>query len=105
MPVERGGTGQTTVAEIQAGKDAAGNTITTTYATKSELNELLNANNAMIFKGTIISESQINNNLTTYKPGDVYRVNAAGTYAGKACEVGDLLIAVNEKVSTFNNND
>lgn len=105
LPVERGGTGQTTVAEIQAGKDAAGNTITTTYATKSELNELLNANNAMIFKGTIISESQINNNLTTYKPGDVYRVNAAGTYAGKACEVGDLLIAVNEKVSTFNNND
>ena len=105
LPVERGGTGQTTVAEIQAGKDAAGNTITTTYATKSELNELLNANNAMIFKGTVTSESQINNNLTTYKPGDVYRVNAAGTYAGKACEVGDLLIAVNEKVSTFNNDD
>ena len=105
MSVERGGTGQTTIAEIQAGKDAAGNTITTTYATKAELNELLSTNNAMVFRGAITSESQINNNLTTYRPGDVYRINAAGTYAGKVCEVGDLLIAVNEKVSTFNNND
>ena len=105
MAVERGGTGQTSVANIQAGKDASGNTITTTYATKAELGELLNNNNAMLFKGAIDAESDINNNLINYKPGDVYRINTAGTYAGKVCEIGDLLICVNEKVSSFNNND
>ena len=38
LPVGNGGTGQTSVANIQAGKDASGNTITSTYATKTELN-------------------------------------------------------------------
>jgi len=33
LPVANGGTGQTTVANIQAGKDGAGNTITATYVT------------------------------------------------------------------------
>lgn len=37
LPVAQGGTGQTSVASIKAGKDADGNTITTTYATKTEL--------------------------------------------------------------------
>ena len=41
LPVDRGGTGQTSVANIQAGKDGDGNTITTTYATKQELNNAL----------------------------------------------------------------
>ncbi len=105
LAVERGGTGQTSIANIQAGKDASGNTITTTYATKAELSELLNNNNAMLFKGAIDAESDINNSLINYKPGDVYRINTAGTYAGKVCEIGDLLICVNEKISSFNNND
>ena len=59
----------------------------------------------MLFKGAIDAESDINNSLINYKPGDVYRINTAGTYAGKICEVGDLLICVNEKISSFNNND
>lgn len=41
LPVSRGGTGQTSVSDIQAGKDGSGNTITTTYATKQELQNAL----------------------------------------------------------------
>ena len=40
LAVANGGTGQTSVANIKAGKDAAGNTITETYATKTELANL-----------------------------------------------------------------
>lgn len=35
LPVERGGTGQTSIANIQAGKDGSGNTITSTYVKKA----------------------------------------------------------------------
>ena len=40
LAVANGGTGQTSVANIKAGKDAAGNTITETYATKTDLENL-----------------------------------------------------------------
>lgn len=57
----RGGTGQTSIANIQAGKDGSGNTITTTYATKAELNDLIAANDAMVFKGTIATAEDVPN--------------------------------------------
>lgn len=40
LAVNKGGTGVTTVADIQAGKDSAGNSIVATYATKAELSQL-----------------------------------------------------------------
>ena len=35
LPIDYGGTGQTSIANIQAGKDGSGNTITSTYLTKA----------------------------------------------------------------------
>ena len=42
LAVANGGTGQTTIANIMAGKDGSGNVITDHYATKSELQAALN---------------------------------------------------------------
>ena len=85
---------------VQAEQDAAGNVITTTYATKTEVNELLAANDAMIFKGTLGTGGTITAVPTTgYQAGHTYRVITAGTYAGQKCEVGDLLIAISDATS------
>ena len=91
----------TPIADIQAGKDAAGNTITTTYATKTELNNLLATASALVFKGTLVSASGLPNNHTA---GWTYLVTEAGTYAGKPCEVGDLLVCITDG-TVANNND
>lgn len=80
---------------IKAEQDAAGNVITTTYATKTELNQLLASQDAMVFKGTIGTGGTITVVPSSgYSAGDTYRVITAGTYAGQKCEIGDLLIAV-----------
>lgn len=43
---------------------------------------------------------------TEYKAGKTYRVAEAGTYAGQACEVGDLILVVKDYVAeTASNND
>jgi hypothetical protein len=58
------------------------------------------ANDAMIFKGVV----NANGNLpATHKQGWTYRVATAGTYAGKVCEVGDIIICVTD--GTAANND
>ena len=49
---------------------------------------------AMRFKGTIGTGGDVTSLPTTgVKVGDTYRVITAGTYAGQACEIGDLIIA------------
>lgn len=35
---------------------------------------------------------------TTYKAGETYRVAEAGVYAGQECEVGDLIIVINDYI-------
>lgn len=45
---------------------------------------------ALTYKGSISSNNTLK---PPYKTGDVWVVSVAGTYAGKACEVGDYLIA------------
>ena len=55
----------------------------------------------MIFKGTVGT----NGNPGTlppanYKVGETYRVVTAGTYANQVCEVGDLIIAINNGPSS-----
>jgi hypothetical protein len=52
----------------------------------------------MIFKGTIGSSGATVTALPTsgYSAGWTYRVITAGTYAGNVCEIGDLIIAVND---------
>lgn len=58
------------------------------------------ANDAMVFKGTIGIEADgaTDTDLPTagYSAGWTYKVVTAGTYAGYACEVGDMIIAIND---------
>lgn len=63
----------------------------------NQINEKIQASDAMIFKGTIGSTGATVTQLPTsgYKTGWTYRVITEGTYAGKVCEVGDMLIALN----------
>ena len=88
-----------TGAAAKATADASGNTITTTYATKTEVNGLLAAADAMIFKGTLGTGGTITavpdgTSGKTYQAGYTYKVITAGKYANIQCEVGDLLIAI-----------
>ncbi len=65
---------------------------------KAYADGLLAANDAMVFKGTIGSSGATVTTLPTtgYSAGWTYRVITAGTYAGKVCEVGDLIISVKD---------
>ena len=58
----------------------------------------------LTYKGAISANATLQN---AHKVGDVYVVSSAGTYAGKACEVGDYLIAntARESASTVTNAD
>lgn len=67
---------------------------------KAYADGLLAANDAMVFKGTIggaDSGATVTALPTTnYSAGWTYRVITAGNYAGQACEIGDLIIAVKD---------
>ena len=56
---------------------------------------------ALQYKGTATKESDISGQ--AYKKGWYYVVSTAGTYFGKVCEVGDMLIAKQDKSSTTAN--
>jgi hypothetical protein len=85
-----------TTAVNRATADASGNNIASTYATKSELSTATAG--ALQYKGTVAAESTITG--AAYKKGWYYVVSTAGTYVGKVCEVGDMLIAKQDKTST-----
>ena len=85
-----------TTAVNRATADASGNNIANTYATKTELGTATAG--ALQYKGTVDAESTITG--AAYKKGWYYVVSTAGTYLGKVCEVGDMLIAKQDKTST-----
>lgn len=55
------------------------------------------------FKGAVTSASTISS--SSYKAGWYWLVNAAGTYFGKVCEVGDMIYAIADKGSSAQNAD
>ena len=62
----------------------------------SQITEKLEASDAMVFKGTLGTNGTVDVLPTlSVVTGDTYKVITAGTYAGYACTVGDLLIAAN----------
>lgn len=63
-------------------------------AAKEYADQLLGANDAMVFKGTIGEGGTVEALPTTYSTGWTYKVVTAGTYAGQQCEIGDMLIAI-----------
>ena len=70
------------------------------YYTETEIDDklkaLLGANDAMIFKGIVNKNTDLPD---THETAWTYRVNKAGTYAGKACEIGDLVICTTDGLS------
>ena len=87
----------------KATNDSDGNKITTTYATKTELNSILATNDAMIFKGTIGTGGTITSLPASHNAGWTYKVITANTYAGVNCEVGDLIICITDGTTSNNN--
>lgn len=63
-------------------------------AAKEYADQLLGANDAMVFKGTLGEGGTVEALPTTYSTGWTYKIVTAGTYAGQQCEIGDMLIAI-----------
>ena len=53
------------------------------------------ANDAMVFKGVINKATDIPAQNAGYSAGWTYKVATAGTYVGQTCEVGDMVICIN----------
>ena len=65
---------------------------------KAYADNLLKVNDAMLFKGTLGEGGTITTVPTGsagYKSGWTYKIITEGTYAGRFCEVGDMLICIN----------
>lgn len=71
-------------------------------AVKAYVDSLLGASDAMVYKGTLGTGGTITALPTTYSAGWSYKVITAGTYAGNACEVGDLIIAIVDRSGSGN---
>ena len=93
-------TGVVTLPAID--NNSAGTSAATKDYVDTKLNASLGVAEAMVFKGTIGAQNQSPAPTvselphTGYKKGWTYKVITAATYADKTCEVGDLLIAIND---------
>lgn len=76
--------------------------LSATYAKKSDLDTLVSATDAMVFKGTLGSGGTITALPDKHKTGDTYRVITAASYAGIKCEVGDLVICIADGTAANN---
>lgn len=75
----------------------------TDAANKQYVDNAFQANDAMLFKGTIGTGGTVTTLPDTHSQGWTYKVITAGTYAGKQCEIGDMIICVVD--GTAANND
>lgn len=75
--------------------------LVTSGAVYTAITSGIKANDAMLFKKVINSNSELPANHTL---GWTYKVGTAGTYAGQVCEVGDIIICVTSR-TTANNAD
>ena len=78
--------------------------IATTAYVKTEINNVLAAAGALIYKGTIGTDGTITALPASHTVGDTYVVSTAGNYAGETCEIGDMIICVTTR-TTANNAD
>lgn len=70
---------------------------------KGQIDSKIAAADAMIYKGTIGTNGTITALPNTHSTGWTYKVITAGTYAGKVCEIGDMIICLTD--GTAANND
>lgn len=78
---------------------ATAGTSTTQIATTAFVMNAFSANDAMIFKGTIGTGGTVTSLPATHEAGWTYKVITAGTYAGKTCEIGDMIVCVADGTS------
>lgn len=75
--------------------------IATTAFVQGEITSKIAAADAMIYKGTIGTDGTVTAlPSTTAQTGWTYKVITAGTYAGQACEVGDMIICLTDGSSS-----
>lgn len=87
--IENGYSVQTTLA-------SSSTAIPTAAAVVAAIDNKIAATDAMIYKGTLGTDGTVTKvPANGYKVGWTYKVITAGTYAGIKCEVGDMLIAIN----------
>lgn len=87
--IENGYSVQTTLA-------SSSTAIPTAAAVVAAIDNKISAADAMIYKGTLGTDGTVTKvPANGYKVGWTYKVITAGTYAGIKCEVGDMLIAIN----------
>lgn len=90
-------TGTPTAPTASAGTNTT--QIATTAFVKAEIDSVLDAADAMQFKGTIGASADsptVTALPNAHKAGWTYKVVTAGTYASKACEIGDMIICVKD---------
>lgn len=88
--IENGYSVQTTLA-------SSSTAIPTAAAVVAAIDNKIAAADAMIYKGTLGTDGTVTKvPANGYKVGWTYKVITAGTYAGIKCEVGDMLIAIND---------
>lgn len=80
-------------AQLETGSDTTGQ-VWDAKVIHDYLTSVIGSTNAMRFKGTLSSPSDVPT--TGVQTGDTYMINTAGTYDGQVCEVGDLLIAIDD---------
>lgn len=87
--IENGYSVQTTLA-------SSSTAIPTAAAVVAAIDNKITTADAMIYKGTLGTDGTVTKvPANGYKVGWTYKVITAGTYAGIKCEVGDMLIAIN----------
>lgn len=87
--IENGYSVQTTLA-------SSSTAIPTAAAVVAAIDNKIVVADAMIYKGTLGTDGTVTKvPANGYKVGWTYKVITAGTYAGIKCEVGDMLIAIN----------
>lgn len=88
--IENGYSVQTTLA-------SSSTAIPTAAAVVAAIDNKITAADAMVYKGTLGTDGTVTKvPANGYKVGWTYKVITAGTYAGIKCEVGDMLIAIND---------
>ena len=90
------------ITASDVGAATSGHNHDSVYAKKSDLNTLVAATDAMVFKGTIGTSGTVTALPASHTVGDTYRVITAGSYAGVNCEVGDLILCIKTGTASAN---
>ena len=86
---------------IATGTDTANRTVSAKVF-KDALDAYVDNINSVVYKGTLGTGGTITAVPSVHEAGQLYRIITAGTYAGKVCEVGDLLLCINDSLTASN---